>query len=222
MRREIMSNKLIADLMSFRARMVADNRTQLMFEGDFDTIDQAIATLRKATITSPQQVSQSEPVAIEALKERDRLGHTVVQVIGTLDEIIEQVEEITLHDVNYVAVPAELWHELEDALEEMPERAESFIAAPHQAIPSGWKLVPIEPTEEMLEQIPLRGTGSSAESIYDAILSASPTAPIESEDAIKLSIANEMAELGRKIVEAKTLTPSTLEQLKGLVHAYQY
>lgn len=58
-----MSNKLIADLMSFRARMVADNRTQLMFEGDFDTIDQAIATLRKATITSPQQVSQSEPVA---------------------------------------------------------------------------------------------------------------------------------------------------------------
>jgi hypothetical protein len=43
-----MSNKLIADLMSFRARMVADNRTQVMFEGDFDTIDQVIATLRKA------------------------------------------------------------------------------------------------------------------------------------------------------------------------------
>jgi hypothetical protein len=37
-----------------------------MFEGDFDTIDQAIATLRKATITSPQQVSQSEPVIAKA------------------------------------------------------------------------------------------------------------------------------------------------------------
>jgi hypothetical protein len=49
--------------------MVADNRTQLMFEGDFDTIDQAIATLRKATITSPQQVSQSEPVGVVSQNE---------------------------------------------------------------------------------------------------------------------------------------------------------
>jgi hypothetical protein len=48
-----MSNKLIADLMSFRARMVSDARTQVMFEGDFDTIDQAIATLRKSPIAAP-------------------------------------------------------------------------------------------------------------------------------------------------------------------------
>jgi hypothetical protein len=60
-----MSNKLIADLMSFRARMVADNRTQLMFEGDFDTIDQAIATLRKATITSPQQAIPSGWISVK-------------------------------------------------------------------------------------------------------------------------------------------------------------
>jgi hypothetical protein len=65
------------------------------------------------------------------------------------------------------------------AFEEEMIKQVGSIAAPQQAIPSGWKLVPIEPTEEMLEQIPLRGTGSSAESIYDAILSASPTAPIE-------------------------------------------
>jgi hypothetical protein len=58
-----MSNKLIADLMSFRARMVADNRTQLMFEGDFDTIDQAIATLRKPPIAAPQQAIPSERIA---------------------------------------------------------------------------------------------------------------------------------------------------------------
>jgi hypothetical protein len=54
-----MSNKLIADLMSFRARMVADNRTQVMFEGDFDTIDQVIATLRKAHLAAPQQAIPS-------------------------------------------------------------------------------------------------------------------------------------------------------------------
>jgi hypothetical protein len=190
MRREIMSNKLIADLMSFRARMVADNRTQLMFEGDFDTIDQAIATLRKATITSPQQVSQSEPVAIEALKERDRLGHTVVQVIGTLDEIIEQVEEITLHDVNYFAVPAELWHELEDGIEKMPERAESFLAAPQQAIPSGYAIVPHRLTKAMDRVLSeddwqwedlLAAANAITEEEYQAISTASPTAPIESD-----------------------------------------
>lgn len=61
-----MSNKLIANLMSFRARMVADNRTQVMFEGDFDTIDQAIATLRKAhpESTTPQQAIPSGYVAV--------------------------------------------------------------------------------------------------------------------------------------------------------------
>jgi hypothetical protein len=54
-----MSNKLIADLMSFRSRMVADDRTQVMFEGDFDTIDQVIATLRKAHLAAPQQAIPS-------------------------------------------------------------------------------------------------------------------------------------------------------------------
>jgi hypothetical protein len=43
-----MSNKLIAQLMSFRARLAMDKRSEVMFEGDFDTIDEAIATLRKA------------------------------------------------------------------------------------------------------------------------------------------------------------------------------
>jgi hypothetical protein len=69
-----MSNKLIADLMSFRARMVADNRTQLMFEGDFDTIDQAIATLRKATIAAPQQAIPSGWISVkDKLPENERV-----------------------------------------------------------------------------------------------------------------------------------------------------
>jgi hypothetical protein len=70
-----MSNKLIADLMSFRARMVADNRTQLMFEGDFDTIDQAIATLRKATIAAPQQAIPADAVIAAARKTIDENGY---------------------------------------------------------------------------------------------------------------------------------------------------
>jgi hypothetical protein len=69
----------------------------------------------------------------EALEERDRLGYTVVEVIGKIDEINEQVEEITLHDVNYFAVPAELWNELQDALEEMPNRAERALIPSTQA-----------------------------------------------------------------------------------------
>jgi hypothetical protein len=125
-----------------------------------------------------RQSSQSEPVAIEALKERDRLGHTVVQVIGTLDEIIEQVEEITLHDANYFAVPAELWHELEDALEKMPERAESFLAAPQQAIPSG-RIETLEKAINYLLANDLLSNSHARAVANTALLSASPTAPIE-------------------------------------------
>ena len=101
-------------------KVLADIR-QAMGNADKLMLDELAPAIAKACA-----LQSSEPVAIEALKERDRLGHTVVQVIGTLDEIIEQVEEITLHDVNYFAVPAELWHELEDELEKMPERAELY------------------------------------------------------------------------------------------------
>jgi hypothetical protein len=66
------------------------------------------------------------PDVAMALEERDKLGFTVVEVIGKLDEINEQVEEITLHDFNYFAIPAELWHELQDSLEQMPQRADLF------------------------------------------------------------------------------------------------
>jgi len=84
-----------------------------------------------------------------ALEERDKLGFTVVEVIGKLDEINEQVEEITLHDFNYFAIPAELWHELQDSLEQMPQRAELFTQI-KVTLPDGWVAVPAEPTEKMI------------------------------------------------------------------------
>jgi hypothetical protein len=153
-----MSNKLIADLMSFRARMVADNRTQLMFEGDFDTIDQAIAQLREA-----RQSSQSEPVAY-----MDSVGVGVITV-----KLIKELES------RGNKFPFELW----------PTK---LYAAPQQAIPSGWKLVPIEPTWEMIAA-PFEGKVEDQDMMaqkrrrdamadnYKAMLSASPTAPIESD-----------------------------------------
>jgi hypothetical protein len=90
-----MSNKLVADLMSFRARMVADNRTQVMFEGDFDAIDQAIRELKQKS-TKPHCYRCN--------------GKGVIANLNTTSG----------------------W-------ESCPESAHGItLAAPQQAIPSGW------------------------------------------------------------------------------------
>jgi hypothetical protein len=66
-------------------------------------------------------------------------------------------------------------------MKQMPEGYHKLYAAPQQAIPSGWKLVPIEPTEEMLSEIHLIDSFSleALKARYKAMLEASPTAPIE-------------------------------------------
>lgn len=75
--------------------------------------------------TSPQSIEKCEPVA-EALHERNRLGYAVVDVIGALDEIIENAQEVEVDDFLHIAIPIDKWHELQDALEEMPKRAELY------------------------------------------------------------------------------------------------
>lgn len=70
-------------------------------------------------------IEKCEPVA-EALHERNRLGYAVVDVIGTLDEIIENAQEVEVDDFLHIAIPIDMWHELQDALEEMPKRAELY------------------------------------------------------------------------------------------------
>ena len=72
-----------------------------------------------------QPIDKCEPVA-EALHERNRLGYAVVDVIGTLDEIIENAQEVEVDDFLHIAIPIDKWHELQDALEEMPKRAELY------------------------------------------------------------------------------------------------
>lgn len=76
-------------------------------------------------ITNAPSIEQGEPVA-EALHERNRLGYAVVDVIGTLDEIIENAQEVEVDDFLHIAIPIDKWHELQDALEEMPKRAELY------------------------------------------------------------------------------------------------
>ena len=76
-------------------------------------------------ITNAPSIEQGEPVA-EALQERNRLGYAVVDVIGTLDEIIENAQEVEVDDFLHIAIPIDKWHELQDALEEMPKRAELY------------------------------------------------------------------------------------------------
>jgi hypothetical protein len=60
-------------------------------------------------------------------------------------------------------------------------QCEAVYAAPQQAIPSGYAIVPIEPTEAMLDEIHLvhEFSREALKARYKAMLSASPTAPIE-------------------------------------------
>jgi len=71
------------------------------------------------------EIDKFEPVA-EAIRERDRLGFAVVNVIGKLDEIIESMQEVEIDDFLHIAVPIDMWDELQDALEYMPKRADLY------------------------------------------------------------------------------------------------
>jgi len=71
----------------------------------------------------------SEPVA-DAINERSRLGYTVVKVIGKLDEIIENTQEVEIDDFLHIAVPIDMWGELQESLEDMPKRAYLYTSPP--------------------------------------------------------------------------------------------
>lgn len=77
-----------------------------------------------ADLVSAHAITSMEPS--EALNERNKLGYAVADVIGKLDEIIDVADEIEVNDFLHKAIPIDLWHELTEALENMPARAESF------------------------------------------------------------------------------------------------
>lgn len=70
----------------------------------------------------------------EAIRERDRLGFAVVNVIGRLDEIIENTQEVEVDDFLHIAVPVDMWNELQAELEYMPKRADLYTSPQ----PSEW------------------------------------------------------------------------------------
>lgn len=98
--------------------------------------------------SSPQPIEKCEPVA-EALHERNRHGYAVVDLIGTLYEIIENAQEVEVDDFLHIAIPIDKWHELQDALEEMPKRAELYTSP----ISKEWVDVPYEERRELYKSI---------------------------------------------------------------------
>lgn len=69
-----------------------------------------------------------------------------------------------------------------------------------QAVPDGWKLVPIEPTDEMeMAWDDAHGDGSPFHSMYSAMLSAAPAAP---QPAPQQSLIDEKDALLRRALEA--------------------
>jgi hypothetical protein len=107
------------------------------------------AQLIEARLAARSDDSQSEP---DAIRERDRLGYAVVNAITAIENLIEGAIEYEGDDGNlHQGAPIDLWSQLNDALEEMPKRADLYLAAPQQAIPAidvnkmvdrflGWKL----------------------------------------------------------------------------------
>lgn len=71
------------------------------------------------------EIDKCEPV-VQALRERDRLGFAVVKVMTKLDEIIENTQEAEIDDFLHIAVPVDMWNELQAALEDMPKRADFY------------------------------------------------------------------------------------------------
>lgn len=99
------------------------------------------------------EIEKCEPVA-EAIRERDRLGFAVVNVIGKLDEIIESMQEVEIDDFLHIAVPIDMWNELQDALEDMPKRADLYTSPQpiEKCEPVGYLLTSPEGAEIFVRQ----------------------------------------------------------------------
>lgn len=74
-----------------------------------------------------------------------------------------------------------------------------IVSAPQHSPIQGWQLVPIEPTDEMYAEGQKKEVcGYSCMAIYDAMLSAAPSAPIEAQQSVTqaLKAAAKIAENG--------------------------
>jgi len=114
-----MSNVTVQEALNEAIEMIT-----ILCNGSLDPTGGAYKVVNKCKALL-SEIEKCEPVA-EAIRERDRLGFAVVNVIGKLDEIIDTTQEVEIDDFLHIAISIDMWNELEAALEDMPKRAELY------------------------------------------------------------------------------------------------
>ena len=180
--------------------------------GPFKTADDAIDALRRSVAeiigadpdTWPDH--KNAPLVISAVvglregaikqlrKERDAMRAELDALRGQKDEALNTLckvfhagEEFEGQDGMIMAVDLALWNEGCEAIERLVGGEEDGASpyarpVPAQSVPEGWKLVPIEPTEDMMEAmtdffIAINGDCRKAfAQAYKAMLATAPEA----------------------------------------------
>ena len=105
------------------------------------------------------------------------------------------------------------------AFDELAERYRRLEEA-QISVPEGWKLVPVEPTEEMClagsEYVALRGLACSVSAVFRAMLSAAPLPPIQqSKSQYRRLVAQGAIKEGDMVCKASG-QPSEMSQASGI------
>ena len=100
---------------------------------------------------------------------RSMTPHQMALRIVELEDIAEIVGQSASERANRIT-------ELQDALELAEEavRAKHFPDATKMVVPSGWQLVPVEPTIEMVTAATHSSVGFGTRAAYQAMLAAAP------------------------------------------------
>ena len=126
-----MSNVTVQEALKAAIRFARINPHVGMYENSNSNHVVYGAELAKTFEAALSEIDKFEPVA-EAIRERDRLGFAVVNVIGKLDEIIENTQEVEIDDFLHIAISIDMWNELQASLEDMPERADLYTTPQRQ------------------------------------------------------------------------------------------
>lgn len=137
-----------------------------------------VTTDELMTVAQHQRITEALRTEVERLKdeletESMRLVACGVAALGYFDGCAEEYHSASLHDV--LALRAQL--------------------AQQQGVPEGWKLVPVEPTEEML------GIGCIYADSYAAMLAAVGEAPVQAEPASQwVAVSERLPESERTVL----------------------
>jgi hypothetical protein len=111
-----------------------DAHKQFKKYGTYPGMDEARSINRNAAPAPPSAPVHQSVQGAEAVKERDKLGYTVCQVIAAVESLVAGAEEYEGDDgFLHQGAPIELWSALNDALDGMLPRAEEF-EAKYQAL----------------------------------------------------------------------------------------